>query len=262
MSVSATLSRITGKPIGAVITGPAGATYRIGQRGRLPTWVSDMISKPAPAKKPKSVSPAADKVLGGPIAFDRMQILGMLDTCVTHIKRMGSPEVVNAAIKLLSDAVRGDVKIEVSGRCRVAAGLAKASKCYNPYTRQNVLGNFQMVFSESIMAGLTYDQRYEVVSHEFAHLIDYVVRGDSNHDVFWQGLHKMMHGSGNTYHKFEVKRNKRKRAEIVAPDGRTYRVTLNKARLYLRRGFRLLHVIEYDPNTKTETKLKAAMAKL
>jgi hypothetical protein len=260
MSVTATLVSITRKPIGSVISGPNGATYQIGQRGRLPSWVAAMVhgpvkpNKPKPA--PKSVSPAADKLLGGKQKFDRMIALGMMDTCVTHLKRMASPEIVNAAIKLLSQAVNGDVYIEINKRCRVSAGIAKAKT--NPYA--GTLYDLGIVFSESIMNERTYEEQFDIVSHEFAHLVDYVVRGTSDHGDFWQNIHKLMGGSGNAFHKFAVKRNVRRYVELVAPNGATYMVSVAKARRYARNGYTISKIIEYDPNTKQTTNVKDAKA--
>jgi hypothetical protein len=37
---------------------------------------------------------------------------------------------------------------------------------------------------------------YEVISHELAHCIDYVLRGRTGHDKQWRHLHKLMNGTG------------------------------------------------------------------
>lgn len=40
---------------------------------------------------------------------------------------------------------------------------------------------------------------YETVSHEIAHGIDYLMRGDSFHDEPWRKIHRMLGGSGRTF---------------------------------------------------------------
>lgn len=39
---------------------------------------------------------------------------------------------------------------------------------------------------------------YEVVSHELAHCVDYIIRGKSAHDAEFKRLHRFMKGTGNT----------------------------------------------------------------
>jgi hypothetical protein len=37
---------------------------------------------------------------------------------------------------------------------------------------------------------------YDIISHEIAHCIDFVIRGNSFHDDYWRFIHKEMGGSG------------------------------------------------------------------
>ena len=39
---------------------------------------------------------------------------------------------------------------------------------------------------------------YEIISHELAHCIDFIVRGESYHDEEWRKIHQLMDGTGNT----------------------------------------------------------------
>jgi hypothetical protein len=38
---------------------------------------------------------------------------------------------------------------------------------------------------------------YEVVSHEMSHLLEFSLRGDSDHGKLWKDIHRLMDGSGN-----------------------------------------------------------------
>lgn len=40
---------------------------------------------------------------------------------------------------------------------------------------------------------------YEIVSHELAHCIDFLIRGDSFHDEPWREIHRLMGGTGETF---------------------------------------------------------------
>lgn len=40
---------------------------------------------------------------------------------------------------------------------------------------------------------------YQIVSHEFAHGIDFLIRGDSFHDAEWAAIHHLMDGHGTTF---------------------------------------------------------------
>jgi hypothetical protein len=39
---------------------------------------------------------------------------------------------------------------------------------------------------------------YEIVSHELAHCIDFIIRGESFHDEEWRKIHRLMGGTGET----------------------------------------------------------------
>jgi hypothetical protein len=45
---------------------------------------------------------------------------------------------------------------------------------------------------------------YEIVSHELAHCIDFIVRGESNHDAPWREIHQLMGGTGHTEIEYRV----------------------------------------------------------
>lgn len=40
---------------------------------------------------------------------------------------------------------------------------------------------------------------YQIVSHELAHCIDFIVRGDSFHDEPWKKIHRIMGGEATTF---------------------------------------------------------------
>lgn len=40
---------------------------------------------------------------------------------------------------------------------------------------------------------------YEIVSHELAHCVDFLIRGDSFHDEPWRQIHRLMGGTGETF---------------------------------------------------------------
>jgi predicted SprT family Zn-dependent metalloprotease len=49
------------------------------------------------------------------------------------------------------------------------------------------------------------DMVEDTVPHEVAHVIDYMIRGDSNHDGHWQYIARSLGCTGNRTHNYEVK---------------------------------------------------------
>jgi predicted SprT family Zn-dependent metalloprotease len=43
------------------------------------------------------------------------------------------------------------------------------------------------------------------VSHELAHIIDFMIRGKSNHDRYWVAIHRRLGGNGKACHNYECR---------------------------------------------------------
>jgi predicted SprT family Zn-dependent metalloprotease len=75
---------------------------------------------------------------------------------------------------------------------------------------KRIAGRMMGVMENKALVGLTIEinpllveygnkTTYDVVSHEVAHCIDYVIRGESKHDNQWKYIHKLMGGTGEKY---------------------------------------------------------------
>jgi len=110
-----------------------------------------------------------------------------------------------------------------------------ATASYKPST-----GEMTLKFSSPILMNPNNDFDHyvrQVVAHEFAHLVDYVIRGTSDHGPIFKN--NMMKYCGSEYsdtgtcHSFEVTRRKTKKYTINCPCGEVLQATavrINKMR--------------------------------
>jgi hypothetical protein len=76
----------------------------------------------------------------------------------------------------------------------------KLISCYGIATKQDLTSK---LFSLSItlthkIGDYSKALIYEIVSHELAHCIDFIVRGESYHDEEWRKIHRLCGGTGET----------------------------------------------------------------
>lgn len=125
-------------------------------------------------------------------------------------------------IKVAAEKAYNSVKIYYNPRFRTKAGLAKCR--INRLT--NTINDPEIEISQAIFAEISDDEKYNTVSHEFAHIVDYFHRLTSNHDEFWNSIHRLMNGSGAAFHKYDVQRNTVKRVKLLDTlTGKTLLVT-------------------------------------
>lgn len=93
-----------------------------------------------------------------------------------------------------------EVDIRMSGRQTVTAGKAGA-KIVGGQPIDPVI-----ILSKFIFGNINDAEKFNTVSHEFAHIVDYYVRGTSNHDAHWQRIHLAMGGTAARTHSYQVKR--------------------------------------------------------
>jgi len=124
--------------------------------------------------------------------------------------------------KVLARKAYREVKITMSSKMRRSAGLALSG-----ILMQNIPTNPEIRLSKIIFEKITDEEKFETVSHEFAHIVDYYIRQNSNHDEMWQTLHRAMGGNSLRTHKFETKPNKVKRY-IVSNGEKEYMISKKK----------------------------------
>lgn len=131
---------------------------------------------------------------------------------------------VSDAVKNAAHTAFKNVSIKMSGKMTVAAGHAQALIIGGNVIEPTIK------FSKFIFGNINDDEKFNVVAHEFAHIVDLYIRGHSNHDVQWVKLHQAMGGSGATRHSYQVKR--RAVTRYVMKDTHTGRVVMMKRGSY------------------------------
>lgn len=100
--------------------------------------------------------------------------------------------------------------IKIDSRLRVKAGEARMRT-------RNGVRSYSMRVSRVLMERATPEDQFQTISHELAHLLEYAIRGDSDHKALWQSLHLAMGGDAKRCHEIDVTdlRNTVKRVMVI-----------------------------------------------
>jgi len=98
--------------------------------------------------------------------------------------------------------VQDNITIKMSAKMTRAAGSAGCQVIVNRATRQRVVDPRTLVLklSTPLMARADDAVRMETITHEIAHLVDFVLRGKSDHGYEWARIHRALGGSASRYH--------------------------------------------------------------
>ena len=99
--------------------------------------------------------------------------------------------------------VKNNVTIKMSKRMTKAAG--QASVRILALSGKAIPETLTLKLSTPIMERASKEEQDDTISHEVAHLVDYVMRGKSDHSYIWRKVHMALGGSGKTYHNINVK---------------------------------------------------------
>jgi hypothetical protein len=133
---------------------------------------------------------------------------------------------VNPNIKECATKAYNNVKVSRNDRMRVTAGRAGcridhfAKTIINPYIEWN----------STLFARMNEAEQYNTASHEFAHIVDFYCRQKSNHDYFWEHIHRACGGTGERTHKYNVeglRKNIRRMIVVDKITNREYKITVN-----------------------------------
>lgn len=81
------------------------------------------------------------------------------------------------------------------------------------YGRMNHLHNINLEFNIAYIENNWDDMVEDTIPHEVAHVIDYLIRGYSNHDKHWERIAKSLGCSGNRTHNYQVQYARRPRTQ-------------------------------------------------
>ena len=111
-----------------------------------------------------------------------------------------------------------DLVVEDSGRHKRAAGVARVMiRSFNNYRFERVteISDPCIMLSKAIMERSSEEEKYQTVSHELAHIIDFYFRGKSNHDQIWRKIHSYMGGDGKRTHDIDISDLRKKVMRVV-----------------------------------------------
>jgi predicted SprT family Zn-dependent metalloprotease len=94
-----------------------------------------------------------------------------------------------------------ETEVSMSARMTRAAGNAK-------WIANRLLGtvsDLRIALSTKIFARISEEEKFQTVSHEFAHIVDACLRGTSDHGTTWRRIHRAMGGNGERCHTFDTK---------------------------------------------------------
>jgi predicted SprT family Zn-dependent metalloprotease len=153
--------------------------------------------------------------------------------------------------------VKENVTVSDSNRMTRAAGLARIGR-FNGQVRLNTM---ELKLSVKLMERCSDEEKRETIIHELAHLVDFVIRGSSNHDHNWKAISIALGSTGNRCHNIDrsglKRQNKVTRWElldrstgriiIVSKKSKQRAMTMSRYELRARLVMRGKEVIERHP---------------
>lgn len=88
-----------------------------------------------------------------------------------------------------------EIKFQVVSNNRLRT---KAGRCLFVEKTKDIFIEFNL----KLLSDKSYSDKYETVSHEISHAIEFFVFGMSDHSNRWRGIHKSIGGSGLSGHNF------------------------------------------------------------
>lgn len=185
--------------------------------------------------------------------FPLINVRSVLDAAMKRLDDFNSPfalRVRDAAVSL-----RASMKIEWNSRLTRCAGKAM-------WMRNRITGramNFIMELSPKLLQRVDPESQVNTVTHEFAHLIQAHMNGNSDHGGEWQTNHKMMGGTGEQFHSINREGLYRNIKRFFYMNSANRMVVLtstkhNQLKSYLvNNGYRLVEVRVYQGNKVVET---------
>lgn len=117
------------------------------------------------------------------------------------IENESIPEQYRYALITISE----NLTIKDSNKMTSACGQASC-KCLSSIRssiRRLDHNTLTLKLSIPLMSKATEEERHNTITHELAHLIDYVIRDGSSHDHAWKHIHQSLGGNGRRCHQID-----------------------------------------------------------
>lgn len=130
------------------------------------------------------------------------------------------------------------VKVSINPRMKSAAGRA---------IKTRIGGSLEIELNPKLFNRCSFEERYETVSHEMAHIVDFAIRGRSNHDLHWKQLHMFLGGKAARCHRINMKGiGGRDWLVICKTTGKQWWVTARKMRKVHPDKYEMFHISSKD----------------
>jgi predicted SprT family Zn-dependent metalloprotease len=122
-------------------------------------------------------------------------------------------DILNTAIRDATDpaltaalrVAQRNLKVNMSARMTRSAGLAKCRRIRQYGGAMKVdPSSLAISLSTPLFARADHATNINTITHELAHIVDYVMRGTSDHGHRWQAIHRALGGTGEQYHQIDT----------------------------------------------------------
>lgn len=148
------------------------------------------------------------------------------DMIIKAYNNLMASSSVSDGVKTAATVAMQTVKIIRNDRMRTTAGRCGCT--INHFTK--TLSNLRIEWNSTLFSRMTEDQQFNTVSHEFAHAVEYCVRLKSDHDYFWQSIHRACGGTATRTHNYDttgLRKNVRRMIVMDTVTNKEHRITLN-----------------------------------
>lgn len=138
---------------------------------------------------------------------------------------------ISVDIKKSAEIAFDNCKVSDSNRMTTAAGQCNwaVAKSYGNV----VIVDLGIKFSDKLMARQDETGRYNTASHEFAHAVELIHTGSSDHGILWKRIHRAMGGNSKRCHTIDNRDLRRTRVRWrISIDGHPFTVTTQKKNKY------------------------------
>ena len=106
---------------------------------------------------------------------------------------------MSSSMKAHANTAFNGCKIYFNSRLKTKAGVALCS--INRFNK--TVFNMKIELNPALFDRCNADVQYNITCHEFAHQIDFNARLTSNHDAFWQDIHRACGGTAERTHQID-----------------------------------------------------------
>ena len=171
------------------------------------------------------------------------------DMIIKAYNNLMAASSVSDGVKAAATVAMQTAKIIRNDRMRTTAGRCGCTISHFTKT----LSNLRIEWNSTLFSRMTEDEQFNTVSHEFAHAVEYCVRLKSDHDYFWQSIHRACGGTAARTHNYDTTGLRKNVRRLIVKDtitNREYKITVNNwNKINHNPKYQLLKTEVYQGNT-------------